>query len=359
MKKSGSKKKKIALIVIACIVVVLIAGLWIFSVYMYNLNFDRRIESYAPQAYRVEDFEDLHRTGYKFASNKGQQLQGYMYRSGDEQKGIVVLAHGFGGGGQRTYMDCINYFAKNGYYVFAYDATGNDESEGETVGGMPQGVIDLDYAISFVEDNEDFPDLPIVLFGHSWGGYSALNVLTFHPEVKAVVECAGCNKSSDLFEAGGRAIAGPVVYPLMPFIRAHEFFKYGNYSTTSALKAFKKTDAAVMFVHSSDDKTVPIEYGLDLFKKKLGDDPRFVYMRFENKGHGCLNIDTGYNDEFNAQFDEWLKTLDYDYNASENYDRFAADKADYINKNLDRAKWADRLDEEMFAQFVAFYDEHI
>ena len=49
-------------------------------------------------------------------------------------------------------MDCAYYFAKNGYYVFAYDSTGSDASEGEGVGGTPQGVIDLDYAISFVED---------------------------------------------------------------------------------------------------------------------------------------------------------------------------------------------------------------
>ena len=26
-----------------------------------------------------------------------------------------------------------------------------------------------DYAISYVDSNEDIPDLPIVLFGHSWG----------------------------------------------------------------------------------------------------------------------------------------------------------------------------------------------
>jgi hypothetical protein len=62
-------------------------------------------------------------------------------------------------------MDCANYFAQNGYYVFAYDATGTDESEGNGVGGLPQGVIDLDYAISFVEESKEIPDLPIVLFG--------------------------------------------------------------------------------------------------------------------------------------------------------------------------------------------------
>ena len=83
---------------------------------------------------------------------------------------MYVIAHGFGGGGHNSYMDVANYFASNGYYVFAYDVTGCDKSEGEGVGGVPQGVIDLDHAISFVEDNNEIPELPIMLFGHSWGG---------------------------------------------------------------------------------------------------------------------------------------------------------------------------------------------
>ncbi|WP_370631506.1 serine aminopeptidase domain-containing protein [Peptoniphilus sp. KCTC 25270] len=63
---------------------------------------------------------------------------GSLYSVGDNLKGIIIIAHGFGGGGHNSYLDCINYFAQNGYYVFAYDATGNDESEGEGVRGFPQ-----------------------------------------------------------------------------------------------------------------------------------------------------------------------------------------------------------------------------
>ncbi|GFI19069.1 hypothetical protein IMSAGC009_04249 [Lachnospiraceae bacterium] len=98
---------------------------------------------------------------------------------------LSVMAHVFGGGGHNSYMDCVNYFACHGYYVFSYDATGNDESEGEGVGGLPQGVIDLDYAITFVEESGKFPSLPIVLFGHSWGGYSVSSVLTYPPRSKS------------------------------------------------------------------------------------------------------------------------------------------------------------------------------
>lgn len=64
-------------------------------------------------------------------------------------------------------------------------------------------------------------------------------------------------------------------------------------------------------------------------------------------------------DEFNALFDPWVATLDYDYQAEENRDRFAADKAKYITENLDHERWSHRLDHDLFASFLEFYDQAV
>jgi hypothetical protein len=66
-----------------------------------------------------------------------------------------------------------------------------------------------------------------------------------------------------------------------------------------------------------------------------------------------------YINQFNAEFDKWLETLDYDYSIDENKERFAADKADYIHQNLDREQWCNMLDTELFERFVKFYDRHL
>ena len=352
------KYKKRVLIVLACVLVTLIGGWWGLSVSIYNDNFNRRFETYEPFALKIEDFEGLQRTKYEFPSDKGQMLTGYMYSAGTGQKGILIIAHGLGAG-HNSYMDCADYFAKNGYYVFAYDATGNDESEGDGLGGIPQGVVDLDHAVSFVEESGNFPDLPIVLFGHSWGGYSACSVLTYHPEIKAVIECSGCNSSSDLFEAGGKEEAGSFIYTMMPFVRLHERIRYGKYASNTAMDGFAASKAAVMIVHSADDSVVPIEYGCDLFYKKYGSDPRFTFIRLEDNGHNYVFDDRTYIDEFNAGFDEWRDSLDYDYRAEENLEQFAADKAEYIHGHLDREKWSSMLDAELFERFLAFYKGHL
>ncbi len=356
--KKERKRKRIIPIVLLCVCILLIGGWWIFSVGIYNENFNKRFESYAPLTLRVEDFDGLQRTKYEFPSDQGQMLTGYMYSLGSGQKGILIIAHGLGAG-HNSYMDCADFFARNGYIVFAYDATGNDESEGKGVGGIPQGVVDLDHAISFVEESGRFPDLPIVLFGHSWGGYSACSVLTCHPEIKAVIECSGCNRSSDLFEAGGKEQAGGIIYAMMPFIKLHERLKFGKYASNTAMDGFEASEAAVMIVHSEDDGVVPIGYGYDLFFEKYGDDPRFVFLRLEDKGHNYVYDDTTYIDQFNAGFDGWLKTLDYDYQADENLERFAAEKEGYIRTHLDRGRWSHMLNAELFDRFLAFFDAHI
>ena len=360
MKKRKSKKKIILMILLG-VVILMIAGWWGFCVKMYNDNFNVRGDSYEPMMLRVEDFDGLICTEYTFPSDKGQNLAGYLYSIGDDQRGIVVIAHGFGGGGHNSYMDVANYFAGKGYYVFAYDATGCDKSEGDGVGGVPQGVIDLDHAISFIEENNDIPDLPIVLFGHSWGGYCVSSVLTYHPEVKAVIECSGFNRSSDMFESGGKSQAGDVIYTMTPFIRVYERFKYGKYAANTAMDGFEATDASIMIVHSADDDVIGIEYGLDKYYEKYKNDPRFTFLRFEDRGHNEIFNDPAdsYKDEFNAGFDDWLKTLDYDYKAEENKERFTEDKAGYITEHLDHDRWSSRLDQDLFAGFLDFYDETV
>lgn len=354
------RAKRSLLIILLCLLA-LFGGAWSFTVAVYNDYFDQRFESYEPTMFHLSDFAGLECEEIPFESDKGQKLMGYLYRAGKDQRGVVIMAHGYGGGGHNSYMDAANYFAQHGYCVFAYDATGTDKSEGNAAGGLPQGIIDLEQAISFVESNDILKGLPVVLFGHSWGGYCVSSVLAFHPEVKAVIEVSGFNRSSDLFEYQGRQIAGKGIYLMMPFVKLHELIRYGKYARATAIDGFGSSDAAVMAVHGLADDVVPASYGFDIFIEKYQDDPRFVFVSFAEKGHEDIlnDQDDTYIDEFNEKFDQWRAGLSYDYRAEENEERFANDKADYIRESIDRSKWSNRLDEELFGQFLRFYNEHI
>lgn len=362
MKSSSARKRSSgnSYILFAVILVFLLLVLpFGISIFIYEQYFGVRYTTTEALAYRMEDYPGLQRTPMPFSSDKGQTLAGYLYYTEDtDPRGIVVIAHGFGGGGHNSYMDCADFFARNGYYAFCYDATGNDESEGSGVGGLPQGVIDLSYAISYIQSQDGLRELPIMLFGHSWGGYSVANVLTYHPEVKAVVSFSGFNQSSDLIASQGEEIVGSAVRLLMPYVNAYEWLKFGSYATNTALDGFETSDAAVFIVHSQDDTVVPQKYGYDLYYEAYGDCPRFTFIHYTDKGHShiyyseeAIDYINGFNDRYFAYYETWPENL----TEEEKQQYHAA----YLLENLDRTIYTHPLDEKLFREILAFYDANL
>lgn len=297
--KFVKKKKIITISVISGVVALLIACmivLYCVAVSIYQGSFNYRCTTDEKNAFTMEEFPELTRERHTFASNKKQILVGYLYENADEsvkEKGVVVFAHGLGGGGQIGYLDIFDYMTQNGYYVFAYDATANDESEGEVVGGLPQGFIDLDYAISYAQTLDEIKELPFLLMGYSWGGLSVTNVLNYHPEVEAVVSLAGWNESMNLIDYQGCQMVGGIAKMLLPFASVYEFFTYGKYAVSTSLKGFKNSDCGVMIVHSEDDTTIPIRYGYEKYYKKYKNNERFVFKKYSDRNHDLLVTEDG------------------------------------------------------------------
>jgi pimeloyl-ACP methyl ester carboxylesterase len=351
---------KIIIIVLIVLLVLNIAD-FIFSVVIYKQNFDQRFTTPEPVSH-IEEFEELAATKYTFPSDKGQLLTGYMYRypelnEHERPHGIVIIAHGFGCGGHNTYMSVADHFAGKNYLVFAYDATACDESEGDGVGGLPQGVIDLDTAISFVE--KEYPDMPVVLFGHSWGGYSVMSVLKYHPEIKAAVECSGFAAASDMFEIEGKRQAGYAIYAMLPYVKLYDRLKFGKYAKYGALDGLSASDTPVMVIHSADDDIVPIEYGYDKIYEKYSDDPRFEFVRFDDRGHNNVFVDKEKLAAINDDFKEWIYSQGYDPEAAENRDRYYKDRETYYTSILNRDVWNSRLNFELLDKITEFYENQL
>lgn len=349
-------KQKTALIIITSILavffLVIMPGM---SVMVYNDNFGERFETADWMAYSVSDFDGLEVTECTFPSNDGQILAGYQYKKENQKmKGVVVLAHGLGGGGHNTYMNIADYFTSNGYLVFAYDATGNDKSEGDSVKGLPQGVIDLDFALRYVKDAEEYRDLPIVLFGHSWGAYSAGSVLNRHTDVKAAVLAAGFDRSTDLFEQQGESMIGGGIKLFMPYVSLYERLKFGEYAAYSVTDGFAAdSKAGIMVIQSKDDTTVLPENGYDKFHDKYGDSSRFCFIEYEDRGHDCVYCSKesqGHRKQLNSDYDTYVKEHGGEYTAEL--------KAEFMGKYLDKSKCYE-LDHDLMQQMLEFYDSYV
>lgn len=340
--------KEIIIASIIAFVAILFIALFILTAIAYKKLFGMRFATNAAVMLSPSDFSGLKRERREFISDKVQKIVGYLYLAEKERaKGVIVMAHGFGGGGHNDYMECADFFVKNGYHVFAYDATGNDESEGQSVVGLPQGLIDLDHAIKYVETQREAEGLPILLFGHSWGGYCAANALNFHPEVKGIVSLSGFNKSADIASSlisGAFRLPAKLFYPCVCLL---ERIKFGKYGAASAMKGFEKSTAAAMILHSKDDSVVGIGYGYDKYYEKYNGDPRFTFIEYADRGHNEVY--------YCEKAREYARTLyaEMSKNAKSGGETFD----EYLSKNLDREIWTHRIDKELFGKILAFYDK--
>ena len=257
----------------------------IASLNMYKKRFDRRYQSSPAEMYLPGDFPGLQVQSSVFISDHGQKLMGYWYtHAGQSIQGVLVLAHGLCGG-HRNYLDICDYFAKRGFLIFAYDATANGESEGRAVGGFPQGVADLDHALRYVKTQERCRNLPIVLFGHSWGGYAVCSVLQFHPDVHAAAAVAGFDSSAVMLAQAAKPYLGRLTGLFVPLFTLHERRQWGRYAMASAMNGFAQSNAQVMIIHSEDDETVYMQSGYDRYNRTYGQDNRFCFVKLSGRGH--------------------------------------------------------------------------
>ncbi len=332
MIKKRNKKKIILISVVSFLLSIPLVILPILSVVVYESIFGTRYETISWMQFSVEDYDGLEMKRSDFQSGD-VTLAGYKYsKNNQEVKGVVVIAHGLGGGGHNTYMPFIDYFTSSCYYVFAYDARGNDNSGGDAVEGLPQGIISLDDALNHAASIEEYQNLPFALFGHSWGGYAVGNVLNMHPDIKSAVIVAGFNKSADLLEYQGELMAGKGAKILTPYMALYERIKFGKkFTAISAIEGLAKTDVGIMIVHSKNDTTVPIRYGYDKFYNEFGSSDRFEFVLYEDKGHDYLFYSEAawvYREQLNKDYKAYVEDNGRNYCAEV--------KEEFMNKYLDK-----------------------
>lgn len=258
-RRKPTRKKSLARIAsgVVLTVILLFAGLSFLGIRMiYSEQFGRfeRPDPATTSQMHHSDLASLYpHELVSFYSGKNR-LRGYLYHN-PSSLGLIVVVHGLGGGAD-SYLAQIQYFLNQGWSILAYDATGSYESEGNGVGGFPQGIMDLDAALQFASSRADLRDLPILLFGHSWGGYAVANILHLNHDIAGVVSIAAPNSSMDIILEQGSQMLGPVMYTQRPFVWIYERILFGKTASLAAVDALGTTTVPTLIIHGSADNVV-------------------------------------------------------------------------------------------------------
>ncbi len=314
---------------------------------VYDSMFNHRFQTNSLLAFSMKDFPDLLRERHEFNSGDNK-LVGYMYhQKGKKGKGVFIFAHGYGGGGHHQYLDLIYSLCKQNFFVFAYDATATDESEGKTMIGFTQGLLDADHAITYVETLEKYQKYPLYLCGHSWGAYSMSTALGWHKNIRGLIAFSGFNQATSIFKANGDIYAGEKGDEFLKYINSYEKILFGDVCLTTAIDSFNNSKAKIAIVHSVDDKTVPIVVGLDLYKKEFADNKRFLFIRMLNKGHSRVY--------YTSEGKKYYEKIEEAYERISKREKMSdKEKADFIISRLDRKKYNHAVDEKLIERLVKF-----
>ena len=195
----------------------------------------------------------LPRKEFTFPS-RSATLKGYYYPTATA-RGLVVVAHGYHAGAD-DYVPLIEYFVQNGYNVFSYDVTGTYDSEGEGNVGWCQSLVDLDYALTFIQKTAPYSGQKLYLVGHSWGGYAVSSVLSLHKEVRACACIAPMNNGSTIMLEKGEQYVGKAAKAPAPIINAYQKLLFKDYTKYSGVLGINSVDIPVLIAQGVNDNVI-------------------------------------------------------------------------------------------------------
>lgn len=251
------------------------------------------------------DFPGLHAQGFDFKSQMGHDLRGWFYYYDNPTPGrLVVFDHGMGNG-HRAYMREIERLAKAGFLVYSYDHTGCMRSGGENTNGFAQSLADLDDCMKALKAEPALGDRKIAVMGHSWGGFSTMNIAALHPEITHVVSMSGFVSVERMIH---QIMAGPLKI-FRKIIFALERSSNPDYVDFDAVQSLSQTGTKVLLIASADDQVVQKSHHYDALQRELPGRENIHFLVTEEKGHNpsytCDAV--RYKDDFFAQFQKLVK----------------------------------------------------
>lgn len=240
---------------------------------------------------------------YNVKGNHGD-LKGFFYYEKElDPKKLIIFDHGIGAG-HLAYFKEIETLVKKGYTVYSYDHTGCANSDGEGILGFAQAVNDLDHVISAIHLDNRFWDTDIKLMGHSWGGYSVMNVVAFHPEVTHVVSLAGFLSARALIEQYLPKFVLHYSDEVMDREREHN----PMYADLDARESMKKSEAKLFFLQSKDDTLVKFDRCFTLLKAALGNRENTILGSYNHKWHHPQRTEAAAVEDL-ALREKWMKLI--------------------------------------------------
>lgn len=249
--RSHRRLKKVCIIITVTVLSYVLSSM-AASVVIFNVIFSR---SGNVEAYELT-YDDIDQDRYPrretYFESGGNKLFSCLYEPKEKSTGLIILANGMNCRIDR-HLPEIMYFIDNGYSVFTFENTGVGNSEGSGTKGIAQARLDVCAAIDFIREDSELSKLPLLLYGHSLGGYAVTSALNDKDDICAVVCVAGFDSPNENMLNHAKRYVGFLADIQYPFMCLQNYFLFGNISDDTAIDAINGTDTPVMIIGGNSD----------------------------------------------------------------------------------------------------------
>lgn len=228
---------------------------------------------------------ELHHEVFSCRSERDDELKGLLLVPDRDPEALIVMTHGYN-------MSCENYmplahrFCDSGFEVLMFDGTGCGMSGGPGIYGLPQHVLDMKSVLDTVVQDDKLKGFPLLLFGHSWGGYAAccVSLLSSYP-IRAILTCAAFRKSlSSMIPTIKRRYpaAANLFISVTEAIEKILFKKTASFTSSDGLR---KAACPAKLYHSRDDAVLDHKESFEAMKKELADIETISFTSLDGRNH--------------------------------------------------------------------------
>jgi len=198
----------------------------------------------------------------------------------ENPKGVVIFISGIHNPSVTYFFPHAKMMKDNGYASLLIELRAHGDSEGDKISLGMEEYLDVKAGVEYIKSNEKYEELPIIVFGASMGGATAINSMGQIEDIDGLISLSAYSNWADVFCDNMVELGVPrfIAQLEKPFVWLYLCFDYGfDKIGINPLNEIKKLDGRpALIMHSKGDSQVPFESYERLIKSAEEDVSTYV-----------------------------------------------------------------------------------
>lgn len=277
------KKKKIIIGVILGFVLLILGSLAAIPVLVMNsfvnmhVNFDT--------VWAAEDF-GIEAEHFFVTTDDNLRISAYEV-SVENPKAIIICLSGMHMPSATVYFGHARFFKENNYATILFDMRAHGESDGDMICLGYKEYLDTKAIVKHIKADSAYKNIPLVVFGLSMGGTTAINSIGEIPEISGLISLSAFSSWEDIFyefmASQSSFFLATMVKPFVPLVTLAKY-KVDIWSIKPVKEIEKLGNRPALIMHSKEDSEVPYSN----FERLINHAPRMLKHLFARETYILL-----------------------------------------------------------------------